>query len=58
MNFRLVFVLFYFTMFFTSCQKDSDSNVDQLIDSTGSVNKGRDNVQDNKQIGTLLDEGV
>ena len=57
MNFRLLFVLFYFTLVFTSCQKDSDSNEDQLIDPTASVNKGRDNVQDNKQIGTPCRNG-
>ena len=57
MNFRFVSVLFYFALVFTSCQKDSDSNDDQLIDPTGSVNKGRDNVQDNNQIGTPCRNG-
>ena len=57
MNFRFVSVLFHFALVFISCQKDSDSNNDQLIDLTGSVNKGRDNVQDNKQIGTPCRNG-
>ncbi len=57
MNFRLVFVLFFFTLVFTSCQKDSDSNDDQLIDPTGSVDNGRDNDQDNEQIGTPCKNG-
>ena len=45
MNFRLLFVLFFFTLVFTSCQKDSDSNEDQLIDPTASVDSGMDNVR-------------
>jgi len=57
MNFRFVSVLFHFVLVFISCQKDSDSNNDQLIDPTGSVNKGRDNVHNNKQIGTPCRNG-
>ena len=57
MNFRLLSVLLFFTLVFTSCQKDSDSNNDQLIDPNGSVDNGRDNDQDNEEIGTPCKNG-
>jgi choice-of-anchor B domain-containing protein len=57
MNFRLVSVLFFFTLVFTYCQKDSDSNEDQPIDPTGSVDNGRDNYRDNEEIGTPCKNG-
>ena len=57
MNFRLVYFLLSFIVVFTFCQKDSDSNNDQLIDSTGLVENGSDNNDYNGQIGTPCKNG-
>ena len=57
MNFRLVYFLLSFMVVFTFCQKDSDSNNDQLIESTGLAENGSDNNHYNGQIGTPCKNG-